>query len=193
MLNPGGSVKDRIGLAMIEAAERDGRLKPGGTIVEATAGNTGVGLAQAAAVKGYRCVFVLPDKMSQEKIRLLEAYGAEVVVTPSNVPPDSPLAYNNVADRLARETPGAFRPNQFANPANPEIHYRSTAAEIWQDTEGRIDVFVAGAGSGGTISGIGRYLKEKKPEVKVVLADPEGSILSGDTPRSYLIEGIGED
>lgn len=192
-LNPGGSVKDRAGLAMIEAAERDGRLKPGGTIVEATAGNTGVGLAQAAAVKGYRCLFVLPDKMSDEKIRLLKAYGAQVVVTATNVPPDSPLAYNRVADRLAREIPGAFRPDQFNNPANPEIHFRTTAAEIWEQTEGKLDVFVAGAGSCGTITGIGRFLKAKNPRVRVVLADPEGSILSGDTPRSYKVEGIGED
>ncbi len=192
-INPGGSVKDRIGLAMVEAAEREGLLRPGGTIVEATAGNTGVGLALAAAVKGYRCLFVLPDKMSEEKINLLRAYGAEVVITPTNVPPDSPESYNGVADRLARELPNAFRPNQFANPNNPRIHYETTGREIWEDTDGRVDVLVAGMGTGGTISGAGRYLKERKPSVVVVGADPEGSILSGDTPRAYKVEGIGED
>jgi cystathionine beta-synthase len=192
-LNPGGSVKDRIALAMVKAAERDGRLGPGGTIVEATAGNTGVGLALVAAVRGYRCIFVIPDKMSREKIALLEAYGAETVVVPTSVAPDSPHAYNNVAERLAREIPGAFRPNQFGNGHNPEIHYLTTGPEIWEALDGRIDVFVAGAGTGGTISGVGRYLKERRPEVRIVLADPEGSILSGDSPRSYKVEGIGED
>ena len=192
-LNPGGSVKDRIGLAMIEAAEREGLLKSGGTIVEATAGNTGVGLALAAAVKGYRLIVVLPDKMSEDKISLLRAYGAEVVITPSNVPPDSPESYNGVADRLARETSGAFRPNQFANPNNPLIHYLTTGPEIWDDSGGDIEVFVAGMGTGGTISGTSRYLKEKNPNITVVGADPEGSILSGDSPRSYKVEGIGED
>lgn len=192
-LNPGGSVKDRIGLAMIEDAEERGLLQPGWTIIEATAGNTGVGLALAAAVKGYRCIFVMPDKMSEDKINLLKAYGAEVVVTPTSVPPDSPESYNGVADRLAREIPGAWRPNQFANPKNPEAHYRSTGPEIWQDTEGRVDVFVAGMGTGGTISGTGRYLKEQNPNVTIVGADPEGSILSGDSPKSYRVEGIGED
>ena len=192
-LNPGGSVKDRIGLAMVEAAEREGRLKPGGTIVEATAGNTGVGLALAAAVKGYRCIFVMPDKMSEDKVNLLKAYGAEVVITPTSVPPDSPESYNGVADRLAREIPNAFRPNQFANPHNPPAHYQTTGPEIWQDTEGRVDVLVAGMGTGGTISGTGRYLKERKPSVLVVGADPVGSILSGDSPRPYKVEGIGED
>lgn len=192
-LNPGGSVKDRIGLAMIEDAEGRGALKPGGTIVEATAGNTGVGLALAAACKGYRCIFVMPDKMSEDKINLLKAYGAEVVITPTSVPPDSPESYNGVADRLAREILGAFRPNQFGNAKNPEAHYKSTGPEIWDDTEGKIDVFVAGMGTGGTISGTGKYLKERNPEVIVVGADPEGSILSGDSPRSYRVEGIGED
>jgi len=192
-LNPGGSVKDRIGLSMIEDAERRGLLKPGGTIIEATAGNTGVGLALVAAIKGYRCIFVMPDKMSEDKINLLKAYGAEIVITPTSVAPDSPESYNGVAERLAREIPGAFRPNQFGNPKNPEAHYRTTGPEIWADTDGKIDVFVAGMGTGGTISGIGKYLKEQNPKVLVVGADPEGSILSGDTPRPYIVEGIGED
>jgi cystathionine beta-synthase len=192
-LNPGGSIKDRIGLAMIEDAERRGLLKPGGTIIEATAGNTGVGLALVAAVKGYRCIFVMPDKMSEDKRGLLRAYGAEVVITPTSVPPDSPESYNGVADRLGREIPGAFRPAQFSNPLNPDAHFRTTGPEIWADTEGRVDVLVASMGTGGTISGTGRYLKEKKPELQVVGADPEGSILSGDSPHSYLVDGIGED
>src|SRR6202051_2314171 len=192
-LNPGGSVKDRVGLAMISEAEKRGWLRPGGTIIEATAGNTGVGLALAAAVKGYRCIFVLPDKMSQEKILLLKAHGAEVVVTATNVAPDSPDSYNGVADRLAREIPGAWRPNQFANMANPEIHYRTTGPEIWEQTEGLITAFVAGVGTGGTISGVARYLKEQNPEVRIIGADPEGSVLSGDTPRPWKVEGIGED
>lgn len=192
-VNPGGSIKDRIGFAMIEDAERHGLLKPGGTIIEATAGNTGVALALVAAVKGYRCIFVMPDKMSDDKVSLLRAYGAEVVVTPTSVPPDSSESYNGVADRLAREIPGAFRPNQFGNPLNPEAHYRTTGPEIWNDTDGKVDVLVAGMGTGGTISGTGRYLKERKPEIVVVGADPEGSILSGDAPHSYLVEGIGED
>jgi cystathionine beta-synthase len=191
--NPGGSVKDRIGLAMVEEAERAGLLKPGSTLIEATAGNTGVGLALAAAVKGYRCIFVLPDKMSEDKINLLKAYGAEVVITPTSVPPDSPESYSGVAERLAREIPGAFRPNQFANHANPQAHYRTTGPEIWEDTEGQLDVFVAGMGTGGTISGVGKYLKERKPSVTVIGADPEGSVLSGDSPKSYKVEGIGED
>jgi cystathionine beta-synthase len=191
--NPGGSVKDRVALAMIAEAERRGLLRPGGTIIEATAGNTGVGLAMVAAVKGYRCIFVLPDKMSREKIALLKAYGAEVVITPTNVAPDAPESYNGVADRLAREIPGAFRPNQFSNLANPEIHYRTTGPEIWQQTEGRITAFVAGVGTGGTISGVARYLKEMNPDVKIVGADPEGSVLSGDTPKAWKVEGIGED
>jgi len=192
-LNPGGSVKDRVGLAMIAEAERRGWLRPGGTIIEATAGNTGVGLAMAAAVKGYRCIFVLPDKMSSEKISLLKAYGAEVVITPTNVAPDSPDSYNGVADRLAREIPGAWRPNQFTNLANPEIHYRATGREIWEQTEGRVTAFVAGVGTGGTISGVARYLKERNPDIKIVGADPEGSVLSGGAPHSWKVEGIGED
>ncbi|HMO36724.1 MAG TPA: cysteine synthase family protein, partial [Gemmatales bacterium] len=167
-MNPGGSVKDRVGLAMITDAERKGILKPGGTIIEATAGNTGVGLAMAAAVKGYRCIFVLPDKMSQEKISLLKAYGAEIVITATNVPPNSPESYAGVADRLTREIPGAWRPNQFANLSNPEIHYRTTGPEIWQQTEGRVTVLVAGVGTGGTLSGAGKYLKEQNPEVKLI-------------------------
>ncbi|HPO01341.1 MAG TPA: pyridoxal-phosphate dependent enzyme, partial [Opitutaceae bacterium] len=192
-LNPGGSIKDRVGLQMIEAAERAGLLQPGGTIVEATAGNTGVGLALAAAVKGYRLIVVLPDKMSAEKISLLRAYGAEVVITATNVPPDSPESYNGVADRLAREIPGAFRPDQFSNPNNPLAHYLTTGPEIWADSEGKVGVLVAGMGTGGTISGTARFLKEKNPNLIVVGADPEGSILSGDSPRSFKVEGIGED
>src|SRR5438093_7179232 len=191
--NPGGSVKDRVAVAMIAEAERRGWLRPGGTIIEATAGNTGVGLAMAAAVKGYRCIFVLPDKMSAEKILLLKAYGAEVVITPTNVAPDSPESYNGVADRLAREVPGAWRPNQFTNLANPEIHYRTTGPEIWAQTEGRVTVFVAGVGTGGTLSGVARYLKEQNPDILIVGADPEGSVLSGDSPRPWKVEGIGED
>jgi cystathionine beta-synthase len=192
-INPGGSVKDRVALAMIAEAERRGWLRPAGTIIEATAGNTGVGLAMAAAVKGYRCIFVLPDKMSAEKISLLKAYGAEVVITPTNVAPDAPESYNGVADRLSREIPGAWRPNQFTNLANPEIHYRTTGREIWEQTEGRVTVFVAGVGTGGTLSGVARYLKEQNPDVKIVGADPEGSVLSGGTPRPWKVEGIGED
>jgi cystathionine beta-synthase len=192
-LNPGGSVKDRVGVAMIAEAERRGWLRPGGTIIEATAGNTGVGLAMAAAVKGYRCIFVLPDKMSSEKILLLKAYGAEVVITPTNVAPDSPESYNGVAERLAREVPGAWRPNQFSNLVNPEIHYRTTGFEIWEQTDGRVTAFVAGVGTGGTISGVARYLKEQNPDVKVIGADPEGSVLSGGAPQPWKVEGIGED
>ena len=192
-VNPGGSVKDRIGLAMVEAAERDGLLRPGGTIVEPTSGNTGAGLAIVAAQRGYRCVFVMPDKMSQEKIDLLRAYGAEVVVCPTAVEPDDPRSYYRTADRLAAEIPGGFQPNQYWNDANPEAHYRSTGPEIWEQTEGRIDCFVAGVGTGGTISGVGRYLKERNPSVEVVGADPEGSLYSGDEVRPYLVEGVGED
>src|SRR5688500_5409969 len=166
--NPGGSVKDRVAMAMITDAEQRGLLRAGGTIIEATAGNTGVGLAMVAAVKGYRCIFVLPDKMSQEKISLLRAYGAEVVVTPTAVAPDSPESYNGVADRLAREIPGAWRPNQFANLANPEIHYRATGPEIWDQTEGKLTAFVAGVGTGGTLSGVARYLKERNPDIRLV-------------------------
>ncbi len=191
--NPGGSTKDRVALYMIEQAERRGDLRPGGTVIEATAGNTGVGLALIAAVRGYRCIFVLPDKMSDDKVRLLRAYGAEVVITPTNVPPDSPESYNGVADRLAREIVGAWRPNQFANLDNPEAHYRTTGPEIWEQTEGRVSVFVAAAGTGGTISGVGRYLKERNPAIRVIGADIEGSILSGGAPAAWKVEGIGED
>jgi cystathionine beta-synthase len=191
--NPGGSVKDRVAVAMITDAERRGLLRPGGTIIEATAGNTGVGLAMVAAVRGYRCIFVMPDKMSHEKISLLKGYGAEVVVTPTSVPPDSPESYNGVADRLTREIPGAWRPNQFANMSNPEVHYRTTGPEIWQQTDGRVTVFVAGVGTGGTITGVGRYLKEQNPDVKIVGADPEGSVLSGGNGKPWKVEGIGED
>jgi cystathionine beta-synthase len=192
-LNPGGSVKDRVGFAMVEAAEKAGLLKPGGTLVEATAGNTGMGLALVAAVKGYRLIVVLPDKMSAEKIALLRAYGAEVVITATNVPPDSPESYNGVAERLAREIPGAYRPDQFSNPNNPLAHYLTTGQEIWTDSEGHVEVFVASMGTGGTISGTARYLKERNPAITIVGADPEGSILSGDAPHSYKVEGIGED
>jgi cystathionine beta-synthase len=193
MLNPGGSVKDRIGIRMIEAAERSGALKPGGTIVEPTSGNTGHGLAIAAAIKGYRCIFVMPDKMSQEKIALLRAYGAEVVVTPTAVAPESPESYYRVADRLTEEIPDAFCPNQYYNPENPRTHYETTGPELWRQTEGALTVFVAGVGTGGTISGVGRYLKEQDPSIRVIGADPEGSVYSGDEPRPYLVEGIGED
>jgi cystathionine beta-synthase len=191
--NPGGSVKDRVAVSMITEAERRGWLRPGSTIIEATAGNTGVGLAMVAAVRAYRCIFVLPDKMSSEKILLLKAYGAEVVITPTNVAPDSPDSYNGVAERLTREIPGAWRPNQFANLSNPDVHYRTTGREIWEQTDGRITVFVAGVGTGGTISGVARYLKEQNPDVRIVGADPEGSVLSGDKPHPWKVEGIGED
>src|SRR5436190_6218108 len=191
--NPGGSVKDRVGLAMITDAERRGWLLPGGTIIEATAGNTGIGLAMVAAVRGYRCIFVLPDKMSSEKVALLKAYGAEVVITPTSVAPDSPESYNGVADRLAREIPGAWRPNQFTNLANPEMHYRSTGPEIWEQTDGKVTVFVCGVGTGGTLTGVARYLKERNPDVRVVGADPVGSVLSGGSPQPWKVEGIGED
>ena len=193
MLNPGGSVKDRIGIRMIEAAERDGLLKPGGTIVEPTSGNTGHGLAIAAAIRGYKCIFVMPDKMSAEKIALLRAYGAEVVITPTSVPRESPESYYAVADRLASEIPGAFQPNQYFNQVNPETHEATTGPEIWEQTDGRIDAFVAGVGTGGTITGVGRFLKRVKPEVTIVGADTEGSVYTGDDPRPYLTEGIGED
>lgn len=191
--NPGGSVKDRVGVSMIEAAEREGLLKPGGTIIEATAGNTGVGIALAASIKKYRTIFVLPDKMSEDKIALLKAYGAEIIITPTSVPADSPESYNGVAERLSKEIKGSFRPNQFINKYNPTAHYLTTGPEIWEDTEGRIDVFVSGIGTGGTISGIGKYLKEKNSNIIVVGADPEGSILSGDSPKPFKVEGIGED
>lgn len=193
MLNPGGSQKDRIAVAMIEEAERTGLLLPGGTIIEATAGNTGVGLAMAAAVRGYRCIFTVPDKMSTEKVALLRAFGAEVVWTPTAVPPDSPESYNGVANRLAREIPGAWRPAQFENMANPAAHYASTGPEIWADSGGRVDAFVAGVGTGGSLTGVARYLRERDTDVLIVGADPEGSILSGDDPGSWIVEGIGED
>ncbi len=193
ILNPGGSVKDRIGIRMIEAAERAGFLKSGGTIVEPTSGNTGHGLAIAAAIRGYRCIFVMPDKMSQEKVALLRAYGAEVVITPTAVAPDSPESYYRVADRITEEIPGAFQPNQYFNRENPQAHYETTGPEIWDQTDGEVDVLVVGIGTGGTISGAGRYLKERKPDLMVVGADPEGSVFSGDEPRPYLVEGIGED
>lgn len=192
-MNPGGSQKDRIAIAMIDEAERRGELLPGGTIVEATAGNTGVGLAMAAAVRGYHCVFAVPDKMSAEKVALLRAYGAEVVWTPTDVAPDSPDSYNGVADRLTREIPGAWRPGQFTNAANPAAHYASTGPEIWTDADGRIDAFVAGIGTGGSLSGVARYLREQNPALRVIGADPAGSILSGDDPGSWFVEGIGED
>jgi cystathionine beta-synthase len=193
MLNPGGSVKDRIGLRMIEAAERSGKLSPGGTIVEPTSGNTGHGLAIAAAIRGYKCIFVMPDKMSQEKVALLRAYGAEVVITPTAVAPESPESYYRVADRLTEEIPGAFQPNQYFNRENPQAHYETTGPEIWEQTEGKLEAVVIGVGTGGTITGTGRYLKERNPDIQVVGADPEGSLYSGDTPRPYLVEGIGED
>jgi cystathionine beta-synthase len=193
LLNPGGSVKDRIGLRMIEAAEREGKLRPGGTIVEPTSGNTGHGLAIAAAIRGYKCIFVMPDKMSQEKIALLRAYGAEVIITPTAVAPDSPESYYRVADRLTEEIPGAFQPNQYFNQENPRAHYATTGPEIWRQTDGKIDVFVCGVGTGGTITGAARYLKEQNPDIIVVGADPEGSLLSGGDVHPYLTEGIGED
>ena len=198
--NPGGSVKDRIGWTIIEDAERKGLLKPGGTIVEATSGNTGVGLAIAAAIKGYRCIFVMPDKMSQEKILLLRAYGARVVVTPTAVEPDDPRSYYSVANRLVEETPNAILANQYHNPVNPQTHYETTGPEIWRQTRGRITHFVVGMGTGGTITGVGRYLKERNPQVQIVGVDPIGSILyelhrSGQEVKaeSYKVEGIGED
>ena len=191
-LNPGGSVKDRIGLVMIEDAERRGLLKPGGTIVEPTSGNTGVALAMAAAIKGYRLICTMADKQSQEKRDLLRAYGAEVVVCPSAVPPESPESYYKVAERLAREVPGGFLPNQYYNPMNPEAHYRTTGPEIWEQTEGKITHLVVGVGTGGTVSGAGKYLKEKDPTVQIVGADPQGSLYTGDI-HPYKVEGIGED
>jgi cystathionine beta-synthase len=193
MLNPGGSVKDRIGLPMIEAAERAGLLKPGGTIIEPTSGNTGHGLAIAAALKGYRCIFVMADKQSPEKQALLRAYGAEVVLCPTNVPPESPESYYSVAARLARDIPGAFKPDQYWNVENPRAHELTTGPEIWRQTEGRITHFVASVGTGGTISGAVHFLRAQNANLRVVGADPEGSVLSGDTARPYLQEGIGED
>lgn len=198
--NPGGSVKDRIGQTIIEDAERQGKLRPGGTIVEATSGNTGVGLAISAALKGYKCVFVLPDKQSVEKIKLLRAYGARVIVTPTNVAPDDPRSYYSVARQVVQETPNAVLANQYHNPVNPEAHYRTTGPEIWRQTAGKIDVFVCGVGTGGTITGVGRYLKEQNPNVQIVGVDPEGSILADyfhtrqlTEAHAYKIEGIGED
>ena len=192
-MNPGGSVKDRIALPMIEAAERAGLLRPGGVIVEPTSGNTGVGLAQAAAVKGYRCIFVMADKQSAEKQALLRAYGAEVIVCPTDVDPSDERSYYRVSDRLARETPGAWEPDQYSNPANPEAHYVTTGPEIWDATDGRVTHLVVSLGTGGTVSGAGRYLKERNPGVVIVGADPAGSVYSGDAPGAYLTEGIGED
>ncbi len=193
-LNPGGSVKDRIALAMVEDAEQRGLIKPGGTIVEPTSGNTGVGLALVANARGYRCVFVMPDKMSSEKIAVLRAYGAEVVVCPTAVAPEEPTSYYSVSRRLATEIQGAWNPNQYANPLNPAAHYATTGPEVWRQTDGRVTHFVAGIGTGGTITGTGRYLKEvSKGRVQVVGADPEGSVYSGGTGRPYLVEGVGED
>jgi cystathionine beta-synthase len=193
--NPGGSIKDRVAVALIEAAERDGKLQPGGTIVEPTSGNTGTGLAIAARLKGYRVIAVMPDKMSKEKIDLLRAYGAEVIVAPTDVPPESPQSYYRVADRLTADIPGAFQPNQYFNQANPQAHYESTGPEIWEQTGGGITHLVVGVGTGGTITGTARYLREHNPELVVIGADPEGSIYSGgaEAIRPYLVEGVGED
>ncbi|HEV8612116.1 MAG TPA: pyridoxal-phosphate dependent enzyme [Gemmatimonadales bacterium] len=198
--NPGGSVKDRIGLAIIEDAERRGELRPGGTIVEGTSGNTGVGLAMAAALKGYHCIFTLPDKMSQEKVRLLRAYGAEVVITPTAVPPDHPENYVMKAKQIVKDTPGAVLANQFYNPVNPEVHYRTTGPEIWEQTGGKVSHFIAGAGTGGTVSGAGKFLKEQNPAVRVIAGDPVGSLYTGyhrtrvlGEGSPYKVEGIGGD
>ena len=193
MTNPGGSSKDRAAIAMVDAAEREGLLRPGGTIVEPTSGNTGVGLAIVAAQRGFKCVFVMTDKVGAEKVDLLRAYGAEVVVCPVAVAPDDPASYYSTAERLVQEIPGASRPNQYHNPANPQAHYESTGPEIWRQTDGRITHFVAGAGTGGTLSGVGRYLKEHNPAVRIIAADPEGSVYSGGSGRPYLVEGVGED
>jgi cystathionine beta-synthase len=192
-LNPGGSSKDRIATRIIDDAEAKGLLKPGGTIVEPTSGNTGIGLALVAQQRGYRCVFVLPDKVGEDKRSVLTAYGAEIVVTPTAVEPSSPESYYSVSDRLARDIPGAFKPDQYSNPNGPLSHYETTGPEIWRDTEGKITHFVAGVGTGGTISGVGKYLKEQNPAVQVIGADPEGSVYSGGTGRPYLVEGVGED
>lgn len=191
-LNPGGSVKDRIATRMIEAAEASGALQPGGTIVEPTSGNTGVGLAMVAQQKGYKCIFVCPDKVSEDKRNVLKAYGAEVVVCPTAVAPEHPDSYYNVSDRLASQ-PGAWKPDQYSNPHNPRSHYETTGPEVWEQTDGRITHFVAGVGTGGTISGIGRFLKEQNPDIQVIGADPAGSVYSGGTGRPYLVEGVGED
>src|ERR1700691_5737026 len=192
-MNPGGSSKDRPALTMIDAAERDGLLKPGGVIVEPTSGNTGVGLAIVAAQRGYRCIFVMSDKMAAEKVRLLEAYGAEVVVCPTAVAPEDPDSYYSTAERLTKETPNSFRPDQYSNPNNPLAHYQTTGPEIWEQTNGHVTHFVAGAGTGGTISGVARYLKEQNPAIRVIAADPQGSVYSGGAGRPYLTEGVGED
>ncbi|MEZ5091978.1 cystathionine beta-synthase [Nocardioides sp.] len=192
-LNPGGSVKDRIAVRMIDAAEESGELGPGGVIVEPTSGNTGIGLAMVAQERGYRCIFVCPDKVSEDKQNVLRAYGAEVVVCPTAVPPEHPDSYYNVSDRLVRETPGAWKPDQYSNPHNPRSHYETTGPELWEQTEGRITHFVAGVGTGGTITGTGRYLKERNAGVQIVGADPAGSVYSGGTGRPYLVEGVGED
>lgn len=193
-LNPGGSSKDRIATRIIDAAERDGLLLPGGTIVEPTSGNTGVGLALVAQQRGYKCVFVLPDKVGEDKRNVLTAYGAEIVVTPTSVAPDDPESYYSVSDRLVREIPGAFKPNQYANPNGPLSHYETTGPEIWRDTDGTVTHFVAGVGTGGTITGTGRYLREVSGDtVTIIGADPEGSVYSGGTGRPYLVEGVGED
>ncbi|HJU90718.1 MAG TPA: pyridoxal-phosphate dependent enzyme, partial [Gemmatimonadaceae bacterium] len=202
IFNPGGSLKDRIGMPIIERAEREGKLKPGGTIVEGTSGNTGVGLAIAAALKGYKCIFTMPDKMSQEKVRLLKAFGAEVIITPTAVPPDHPQNYVVMAKRIASELPNAILADQFYNQANPEAHYATTGPELWEQTEGRITHFVSSAGTGGTITGVGRYLKERNPKIKIISGDPQGSILA-ELWRSkgkvslegvpYKVEGIGQD
>ncbi|HNN48534.1 MAG TPA: cystathionine beta-synthase [Marmoricola sp.] len=192
-LNPGGSVKDRIAVRMIDAAEKSGALKPGGTIVEPTSGNTGVGLALVAQQRGYKCIFVCPDKVSEDKRNVLKAYGAQVVVCPTAVAPEHPDSYYNVSDRLVRETPDAWKPDQYSNPNNPASHYESTGPEIWRQTQGRITHFVTGMGTGGTISGIGRYLKEQNPDIQIIGADPAGSVYSGGTGRPYLVEGVGED
>jgi cystathionine beta-synthase len=192
-MNPGGSIKDRPALAMVEAAEREGKLKPGGTLIEPTSGNTGIGLAMAAALRGYKVIAVMPDKMSREKIDTLRAYGAEVVVCPTAVDPDSPQSYYRVADRLTEEIDGAFQPNQYFNASNPESHYRSTGPELWRQTGGAITHLVIAVGTGGTISGVGHYLKEQNPDIQVVGADPEGSIYSGGPVHPYRVEGIGED
>jgi cystathionine beta-synthase len=192
-LNPGGSIKDRAALALIEAAERDGKLKPGGTIIEPTSGNTGTGLAIAASLKGYRVIAVMPDKMSKEKIDLLRAYGAEVVVAPTEVAPDSPESYYRVADRLTEEIPGAFQPNQYKNRANPEAHYHTTGPELWRQSGGQITHLVVGVGTGGTVTGVGRYLREQRPESEIIGADPVGSIFSSGEVKPYLVEGVGED
>jgi cystathionine beta-synthase len=199
-MNPGGSVKDRIGRAIVEAAEAEGRLKEGGTIVEATSGNTGLALAMAASSRGYRCIFIMPDKMSVEKRKLLKAFGAEVIITPTDVAPDHPDHYTNRARRLAEEIPGAVLADQFYNPANPRAHYESTGPELWEQTEGRITHFFAGAGTGGTITGTGRFLKEQNPEIQIVGVDPVGSVISGyfrtgeiGEGETYQVEGLGND